>query len=478
MKVFGEIKLDKNKDEPIYKQLYHEIKQLIVNGKFEDNYKLPSIRKLSNLLDVNSSTVVSAYKLLEKENYVYKKTGSGTFIKALNNNLNKSECSNLNIMYDFTNITADSDLFPIIEFKELMNRVIDRDGGSTFDYQESIGYLPLRKAIKKHLEEKNIFTSLESIQIISGTQQGIDILTKTILDYGDIVITESPTYSGALYSFKSRSSRIIEIPVDRDGIDTTILEQKIKIFKPKVIYTMPNYQNPTGFSYSLDKMKKVLELAEKYDTYIIEDDYISDIKFNNKKINVLKSLDSNNRVIYLKSFSKTFMPGIRLGFAILPIKLQRNFLLGKQFSDISTPGFIQRIFELYLKEKKWDKHINKITDIYNKKYNLTKECIKKYKPLKLRYYRPEGGLNFWFSLPDGYSSKKLEEYLKERKILISSGAIFYNNNNDTEYFRINISSIELENIKDSIIILFKYIEKFMENKSNKTLTHPINYFGL
>lgn len=478
MRVFNEIRLDRGKKTPIYKQLYYEIKQLITFNKLEYDYKLPSIRELSDLLKVNNSTIVSAYKLLEKEGYVYKRAGSGTFVKKIDNDIVDIEFINSDILYDFTNATTDSSLFPIDEFKELMNRVIDRDKGTTFDYQQSIGYLPLRKAIKKQLEEKNIFTSLDSIQIISGTQQGIDILTKTILDYGDIVITESPTYSGALYSFKSRSSRIIEIPVDRDGIDTTILEQKIKNLKPKVIYTMPNYQNPTGFSYSIETMKKVLELAEKYNTYIIEDDYISDIEFNNKKVNVLKSLDTNNRVIYLKSFSKTFMPGIRLGFAILPIKIQRKFLLGKQFSDISTSGFIQRIFELYLKEKMWDNHINKITNIYNKKYNLTKEYIKKYKPLRLRYYRPEGGLNFWFSLPDGYSSKKLEKYLRKRKMLIYSGSIFYANNNDTEYFRINISSIELENIGKSILILFEFIEEFMKDNSNKTLNHPINYFGL
>lgn len=476
MIVLNEIKLDKDKKYPLYKQLYKGIKDLIIDNRIEVNTKLPSIRETCKIFNINSSTVVSAYNLLEKEGYVYKKTGSGTYIKNIDVDNTLDNKKNLNIIYDFQNLTADSKLFPVSEFKELMNVVIDRDGGSAFDYHESIGYLPLRKVIKSHLEEKNIFTPLESIQIISGTQQGIDILSKTILDYGDIVITEAPTYPGALYSFKSRSAKIIEIPVDRDGIDITILEHKIKNFKPRVIYTMPNFQNPTGFSYSLNTMKKILELAEKYNTYIIEDDYISDINFNNKKVKLLKSLDDNNRVIYLKSFSKTFMPGIRLGFAVLPIKLSQNFLLGKHFSDISTSGFIQRIFELYLKEKMWDNHIKKLSSIYKMKYDLTKKYIKKYIPLDLRYYRPDGGLNFWFALPDGYSSKKLEIYLKEKGILISCGSRFYSSNNDTEYFRINISSIEIKEIEKSIILLFKYINKFIKNKNNKTLIHPINYF--
>lgn len=152
MRVFNEIRLDRGKKTPIYKQLYYEIKQLITFNKLECDYKLPSIRELSDLLKVNNSTIVSAYKLLEKEGYVYKRAGSGTFVKKIDNDIVDIEFINSDILYDFTNATTDSSLFPIDEFKELMNRVIDRDKGTTFDYQQSIGYLPLRKAIKKQLE--------------------------------------------------------------------------------------------------------------------------------------------------------------------------------------------------------------------------------------------------------------------------------------------------------------------------------------
>ncbi|MBS4536262.1 PLP-dependent aminotransferase family protein [Clostridium sp. D2Q-14] len=474
-----DITLDKKIRKPLYVQLYNKIKEKIKNNSLQNNTKLPSIRELSDLLNVNSSTIVNAYKLLEEEDYIYKKIGSGTYVKKINSfNREDDNKLSLNIAYDFTNITSNSNLFPIKDFKKLMNRVIDRDGGVAFDYQDSIGYLPLRKAIMNYLEEFNIRTTLESIQIISGAQQGIDIISKTLIDYGDTVITESPTYSGSLYSFKSRTAKILEIPVDRSGIDIIKLEQKIKTFKPKLIYVMPNYQNPTGFSYSQDVKKSILKLADIYDTYIIEDDYISDIVFNNKRLASLKSMDKNNRVIYLKSFSKTFMPGIRLGFAILPISLQQKFLLGKQFSDIHTSGFIQRVFELFLSEGIWKKHIDNISEIYNNKYQLAKKYILKYKPIDLRYYIPSGGLNFWFSLPDGYSSRKLEDYLKEHKILISSGSRFYNDNQDTEYFRINIASIDIVNLEKGIIKLFELIKKFIRNDKNKILKYSLKDLGL
>lgn len=471
--------LDKKLRKPIYIQLYNEIKEMINKNILKHNSKLPSIRNLSDLLNINSSTVVNAYKLLEEENYIYKKLGSGTYVNKIKSIERKDDSDlALSISYDFTNLTSNSSLFPIKDFKKIMNRVIDRDEGTAFDYQDSIGYLPLRKAIIDYLKVFNINTSLQSIQIISGAQQGIDIISKTLIDYGDTVITESPTYSGSLYSFKSRTAKIVEVPIDRNGIDIINLEQKIKIFRPKLIYVMPNYHNPTGFSYSEDTKKAILKLADKYNIYIIEDDYISDIVFNNTRLKSLKSLDINNRVIYLKSFSKTFMPGLRLGFVILPTSLQQKFLLGKQFSDIHTSGFIQRVFELYLKEGLWKKHINNISNIYNNKYKLTKEYIIKYKPIDLRYYRPSGGLNFWFSLPDGYSSQKLEDYLKNHKILISSGGRFYNDNQDTEYFRINIASINNDKLEKGIIKLFELIRKFTEDEKNKILSNSLNNLGL
>lgn len=475
MNRFTSINLDKELNKPIYVQLYNQISSMIDKGILNNNTKLPSIRELSNILKVNSSTVVNAYKLLEEEGYVYKKLGSGTYIKS--SNLDQ-ENENLEIAYDFTNAVSNTYLFPVKDFKRLMNKVLDRDGGVAFDYQDSKGYLPLRKAIVNYLKEYSINTSSESIQIISGAQQGIDIISKTFVDYGDTVITESPTYSGALYSFKSRSAKIVEIAVDRDGIDLVNLEQKIITFRPKVVYVMPIYQNPTGFSYSNAIKKEILELADKYDFYIIEDDYFSDIVFNNTRLTPLKSLDINNRVIYLKSFSKTFMPGIRLGFAVLPISLQHKFLIGKQFSDISTSGFIQRVFELYLNEGLWKKHITNVSNIYNDKYNLAKQYIKKYKPIKLRYYRPSGGLNFWFSLPDGYSSKKLEYYLKDNKILIFSGARFYSDSQDTEYFRINIASISDEKLETGVIKLFNLIEIFLNDNKNRIINNSINNIGL
>ncbi|MBS4539933.1 PLP-dependent aminotransferase family protein [Clostridium sp. D2Q-11] len=479
MDIFSKIILDKDKNKPIYIQLYNEIRNMIDKDILNSNGKLPSIRELSKLLRINSSTVVNAYRLLEEEGYVYKKLGSGTYVnKIYPQKKDQNNDISLDILYDFTNITSNSDLFPVNDFKRLMNKVVDRDGGIAFDYQDSKGYLPLRNAIVCYLEELGIQVPLESIQIISGAQQGIDIISKTIVDYGDTVITESPTYSGALYSFKSRSAKIVEIPVDRDGIDLINLEQKIKILRPKIIYVMPIYQNPTGFSYSEETKISILKLAEKYDAYIIEDDYISDIIFNNQRLKPLKSLDENNRVIYLKSFSKSFMPGIRLGFAILPISLQHKFLLGKQFSDISTSGFIQRVFALYLKEGLWKDHIQKISNIYNDKYNLTKEYIKKYKPVYLRYYRPSGGFNFWFSLPDGYSSQRLESYLKNNKILIYSGSRFYNDIYDIEYFRINIASINKTNLEKGIIRLFELIDQFIKDEKNRIINSSINNIGL
>ena len=468
MYTFNNIKLNRHSNTHLYVQLYNEIKILIKENKLKANSKLPSIRYLAEILELNNSTVVNSYRLLEQEGYIYKKIGSGSYVKNqdVTSSISKKEIKK-KTRYDFSNNAPDDSLFPVNSFKILFNEILDRDGGGAFNYQDSKGYFPLRESIVKYIKQLNIKTNVENIQIISGAQQGIDIISKTLIDYGDTVITESPTYSGAIYAFKSRSAKIIEIPIDRDGIDIKILESKISLLKPKIIYVMPNYQNPTGFSYS-DKVKKeILNIAHKYNIYIIEDDFLSEIPFKSKKHFPIKSFDYNDRVIYIKSFSKTFMPGLRLGFVILPLGIQQKFLLGKHFTDISTSGFIQRVFDLYLKRGLWRSHINSISIVYNNKFNNMMKLIKKYKPTTLRYYRPSGGLNFWFSLPDGYSSQKLEKYLEHKDILISSGSRFLIDNRDTEYFRLSIASIDSENMEIGIMNFFNHIKLFLENECNK-----------
>ena len=476
MKRIEDIKLNKEDSEYLYVQLFKGIKKMISKGDIEANSKLPTIRNLAKELGVNNVTIVNAYNLLEKQGFVYKKVGSGTFAKDLTsenplefNDEEESFRDKDKNMINFAITAPPENLFPIEDIKLAINEVLDRDKGMAFSYQQSQGYFPLRKAIKDYLsKESKIKTSEDNIQIISGAQQGIDILSKALIDYGDIVFTEDPTYSGALAVFKSRSARVISIDMESDGIDTIDLENKLRSFKPRFIYVMPNFQNPTGYSYGLKKKQRLLELAQKHDFYIIEDDYLSDISFNGRDNITLKSLDENDRVIYIKSFSKVSMPGLRLAFIVIPKVLYSDVLSAKHISDISTSGIIQRAFEVYLTNESFDKNLKFISNIYINRFNEMIKSIESYLPLEVEYILPEGGLNFWFTLPDGYSSSQLYRECLEENISISPGAVFNMDKSDNESFRLSIASLNLSEIDHAMSKFSKVLRGFLDKYKNST----------
>ncbi len=474
MKKLEDIVLDKDSSEYLYVQLYKQVKAMISDGEIEVNSKLPTIRKLAKDLGVNNVTVVNAYNLLQEQGYVYKRVGSGTFASDVSSNALKFDSEQdpsveeQSDMINFAITAPPEDLFPIEDIKISINKVLDRDKGLAFSYQQSQGYYPLRKSIKEYLSGYKIDTSEDNIQIISGAQQGIDILSKALIDYGDVVFTENPTYSGALAVFKSRSARTISINIESDGIDIIDLENKLRSFKPKFIYVMPIFQNPTGYSYSLDKKHKLLELAKKHDFYIIEDDYLSDVSFNNKENVTLKSLDQEDRVIYIKSFSKISMPGLRLAFIVIPKALYNDVLSAKHISDISTSGIIQRAFDVYLTSDSWDKNLKYISDIYINRFNVMIDCVKKYIPDIIKFTLPEGGLNFWFTLPDGYSANELYRNCLENNISISPGSVFNIDKSDNENFRLSVASLDDNSIKNGMNKFSEILSDFLKEYENKT----------
>ena len=445
-----------------YIRIYTHIKNLIIEGEIKEHEKLPPIRKLSEYIGVNNTTIVKVYELLEKEGYVYKIVGSGTFASEIKKYRAKDDKKNKNII-QFDNGNPSNEMFPVEDFKKAVNSALSKSEGSIFEYDEGLGNEGLRDRISKYLIKNGINAAKDDLQIISGAQQGIDIVCKGIINYSDIVFVEEPTYNGAIEVFKSRGAKIISIPMLDDGIDIGILKLKLDKIKPKLMYVMPNFQNPTGISYSSYKKKKLLELAEEYDFYILEDDFISDFKFDSEDNRPLKSYDENNRVIYIKSFSKIFMPGLRIGVIDIPPELMKNILWAKYSSDISTPGLIQSSLLCYMEEFDWDKHIEKMDNIYDEKYRVAKECIKKFFKGRIRVRNCSGGINFFCELPRGCKSREFTDFIYKKGVSVLPGTYFYDNVIDDRFFRINIARESVENIEKGIEIIGRSVEEFLKN---------------
>lgn len=471
------ISLDKNIDTPLYIQLYEKIKILIENEKME-NEKLPSIRAISKLLGVNNVTVVSAYKLLEKEGYVYSLKGSGTYIKKTPLAIEAPfleeedmELMNSGILHlskdsiNFASVSPTPDLFPIENFKKTLIEVLDRDGGHAFLYPEINGYEPLRDSISKFLiDNYNTYVSKDSILITSGGQQGLDIIAKTLISPGDYILVENPTYSAALSAFKSRGANIVGVPMKSDGIDIDILKSYINRYKPKFLYIMTNFQSPTTYSYSEEKKKELINLSEIHDLYIIEDDFLTDLYFTDKKI-PLKSIDKEDKVIFIKSFSKVFMPGVRIGFVTLPSNLFTKILKTKHTTDVTSSGYLQRAFDLYLRYGYWKDHIENIRKVYKRKYDLINSLLDELGKYGVTYAKPDGGLSIWLKLPDQIDSLDFYKECNENKVAVIPGNIFFIDDEPSNYIRISFGAVDDNEIIQGIKTIKSLISKPFKDKS-------------
>ncbi len=469
-----DIKLEKGTSEPLYIQLYEQMKSLIQQGIIQEDYKLLSIRNFAEVLNVNSVTIVNAYKLLEDSKLIYKKQGSGSYVMPLKERLNIIS-DNIEIdeeleysynqeedYINFTIASPDPKLFPMTEFKKAINDVIERDAGTAFMYHDSRGYLPLRSSIAEYLADQNIVSKAENIYIISGAQQGIDIISKALLSNGDYVFVESPTYMGAASLFNSRGARIVEIPMLPDGPDMNELEKMLRMIKPKFMYTMPNFQNPTGNSYSDRKKKHLMLLCKKYNLLIVEDDYSGDLSYTDKPAVPLKAYDKGDSVIYIKSFSKIFMPGLRVAFLLIPEHIKGNIASAKYITDISTSGFMQRVLDVYLKRNILKEHIQYIQKEYSIRYLEATRAVKKY----LRgasFNQPNGGLNLWIKLPEYVTASSLYELCKQNGVLFTSGTSFLKGQEGEEHIRISFAGVDVGDITKGIAIIGNAIEEIKTN---------------
>ncbi|HWQ29873.1 MAG TPA: PLP-dependent aminotransferase family protein [Negativicutes bacterium] len=472
------IVIDRNSEIPLYVQLYEQLRKYITEGILAEDCKLPTIRSFAEYLDINSVTVVNAYKLLEDNKLVYKKVGSGTFAMPLKDEMNlegdpilASDEIELDLegepddyTIDLSTASPDPRLFPVRDFRRVLNEVLERDGGKAFMYHESTGYRPLREALSQYLPAYGINASAEDIHIISGAQQGIDIISRVLLTNGDYVFVESPTYNGAIAVFKSRGARIVEIPLMSDGPDMRELEKRLQLIKPKFIYVMPNFQNPTGCTYSERKRKYLLLLCRKYDVMLVEDDFMSDLSYLEEGVKPLKGLDHEDRVVYIKSFSKIFMPGLRVGFLIIPASIKEKVMNIKHITDISTSGLMQRVLELYLRSGIWDKHLEYMKREYSVRYFEAVRSVKKY----LRgasFTQPYGGLNLWIKLPEGVESEELFQGCKKRKVLITPGTVFIKGDQGRQHIRVSFSNAGLEQITEGISIIGQVMEELKSSRS-------------
>jgi len=351
--------------------------------------------------------------------------------------------------------------FPLNELSEASARIINTNKAKVFQYSTTEGYLPLREYIAQRYEKRFQlkFTS-EDIMITTGSQQGLDLLGKALLNKGDGIIIEEPGYLGAIQAFSLCEPNFIPVSLDDDGINLEELEKALQCNNVKIFYTVPNFQNPTGITYSREKREAVSKLLEKYKVVLVEDDPYNELRFEGEDLPYIGTGKLEYSVL-LGSFSKTITPGMRLGYICTKNKELMNYLnTAKQGSDLHTNIFAQYLIFDYLEHNDYEAHISKIKALYKVQCLAMQAAMKTYFPSYISYTKPSGGMFLWATLHNGISALDLLEEAKKVKVLFVPGDPFYVRKEKVNTLRLNYTNSDLGIIEEGIwrlgIILHKY----------------------
>ncbi len=357
------------------------------------------------------------------------------------------------------------ELFPIEEMKRVSLKILEESGQQALQYSPTEGFPPLRQKIAKRMEKLGVGTYSDNILITNGSQQGLDFSGKIFLDAEDVVIVESPSYLGAINAFRAYQCKFVEIPTDDNGMIMEELERALNTTKNvKMIYVIPDFQNPSGRTWSLERRTKLIELANKFDLPIVEDNPYGELRFEGERIPSIKSLDREGRVIFLGTFSKTFCPGLRIGWVCASDEILNKYILVKQGADLQSNSMSQRELNEFLEIYDLDGHIEKIKRLYKERRDLMINSIKEYFPSEVKYTYPQGGLFTWAVLPEHINARELMVKALERNVAFVPGGAFFPNGGNENTMRINYSNMPGDRIVEGIKVLGEVIKESLSSK--------------
>lgn len=429
-----------------YEKIIEYINDLVNKKSIISGGKLPTIRELVALFNYNKATVQRAYHELEINHKIYSIPKSGYYLIE-----NKDENNKISENIDFSQVVLDSRLLPYKEFNHAINCAIDLYKSNLFSFSETQGLISLRKVLVNHFSERQIFTTYKKIYITSGSQQALNIISKIPFPSNRTkVLVEQPSYSLLLRLVELNGDELIGIKRGSQGIDLIQLESLFMKKDIKFFYMMPRFHNPLGTSYSEKEKQKIVNLAKKYHVYIVEDDYLADIDMSKKRL-PLFYYDTSDMVIYIKSFSKAFMPGMRVSATILPTSLTDEFIKYKKLNDLNTSLLSQGALEVFIDSGMYNKHIEKIRNEYKNKMQFFKQVYGSLETTKIECFIPETGFFIYLKLLENTDTSLLEKRLMNKGIRIITGKEFYINQSTKEKsIRVCISGLSKEEIRDGI----------------------------
>lgn len=341
------------------------------------------------------------------------------------------------------------ELFPVNEMKAAVDKVFEEHGQEAMQYGAAKGVTALREVIQQHVKEKeNVNSELDNVLVTTGSEQALDLVGKAFVDPGDTVLVEQPTYLCALDVFRSYGANFASVEMDEDGMKMDALEEALKANpNTKLIYTVPNFQNPTGRTMTEERRKQLAELAEKYDVYVLEDNPYGEIRFAGQHVPAVKSFDKSGHVFYMSTFSKTLTPGFRLGWLVADKAVVNKLTVLKQSADLHTDNLAQFAVAQFFADNDVDAHVKEISALYGKRKDLMLEGIKKYFPEGVKYTDPEGGMFLWVEVPGVDDTVELFKECLEHDVAFVPGDPFFAGEVQPGAFRLNYSNMKEDQIE-------------------------------
>lgn len=499
----------KDRRSPLYMRITERIRESIQSGDLAENEKLPPDRELAKTLGVDRSTVARAYDELESQGLVYSHVGRGTFVQATgspppytvrtSDSVSRTTRGELDFRPSamvwgdkfsrasqavaaivnrqvapsaqsrecvaFSAGSPTEEFFPQSEFRDIVEHLLNTASAhEMFGYSQPEGHPALLKEVQTYLGKQGIKADLNEILILSGSQQGIDLVARTLLNPDDVLLLEDPSYFWALCNFTATGARCLPVAVDQEGLRVDLFENIASRTDCKLLYTMPSYQNPTGVSMSDYRRRKLLDLAAKYQVAILEDNFVGDLDYTGNARASLKSMDEYGSVIYQGTFSKALCPGLRLGWLVAPSAVMDRLRLAKRTCDLSTNSMAQVILAEYLRRGYYSEHLQLVQAEYKKRLDTICGAIDAHASQWLSYTRPDGGMFVWAKLPPGYSARELLTYAEREGVTYSPGDVFYISGGRSESLRLTFIQQTPQLIEEGIKRLAKALKAYGNNR--------------
>ncbi len=477
---------------PLYAQLRDQLRALVRIGQLLPGDRIPPSRELAARLGVHRTTVANAYAELEAEGLIRGHVGRGTFICGKADGELRTEVparpapgKNGGVHWDglfaeeraeesldrllpptardaisFIVARPPEELFPLDDFRRCANAVLRLRGREILQLGPTDGYPPLHEALSAWLRADGILGPRDHILVTSGCQQGLDLLARVFLRPGDAVLLENPTYPGALAAFSSRHVRVIGAPVRAGaGVDPDAIGFALDRNRVKLMVLMPDFQNPTGSTLSLEDRRKVLELAERYRVPVVEDYIYARLRVSGQPIPSLKALDRAGLVIQIDSLSKLAFPGLRVGWCVTPEAVAQRLRLAKQAADLHTSQLAQAAAAEFLRRGMLARHLERMRVVYRKRLEAALEALERSMPEGVEWSAPEGGMCVWVTLPPGLDAVELLVRARERGVLFAPGRLFYLDRAQPNTLRLGFSELNERRIARGVSVLGQIVRE-------------------